>query len=66
MNDTNNCAQSINAKIKGTIDCYNSLENFVHTFFSFVHSSRKEVMHKAATMLQKRHVTSSSDEAHVL
>lgn len=65
MNATNNRAESINGKLKSIVDRYSSLENFVRRFFSLVYSTRKEVMHKAVTMLQKRQVTSSTDEAHV-
>lgn len=66
MNFTNNRADSINGKLKTIVDWCSSLENFARNVFSFVHSTRKEVAHKAATMLQKRQVTSRIDEAHVL
>ncbi|KAH9371657.1 hypothetical protein HPB48_019404 [Haemaphysalis longicornis] len=66
MNFTNNRADSINGKLKTIVDRYSSLENFARNVFSFVHSTRKEVALKAATMLQKRQVTSRNDDAHVL
>ncbi|KAH9360108.1 hypothetical protein HPB48_003834 [Haemaphysalis longicornis] len=66
MNFMHNRAENINGKLKTIVDRYSSYENFVRNFFSFVHSTRKEVAHKAATMLQKRQVTSSNDEEHVL
>ncbi|KAH9384039.1 hypothetical protein HPB48_026022 [Haemaphysalis longicornis] len=66
MNFTSNRADSINGKLNTIVDGYSSLENFARNVFSFVHSTRKEVAHKAATMLQKRQVTSRNDEAHVL
>ncbi|XP_037520384.1 uncharacterized protein LOC119397030 [Rhipicephalus sanguineus] len=65
LNSTNNRCETINARLKGIIDRYSSLEDFIKKFFSFVYSMRREATHKAATIIQKRRVICKSDLVHV-
>lgn len=60
-----NRCETINARLKGIIDRYSSLEDFVKKLFSFVYSMRRETAHKVATILQKRCVICTNDGVHV-
>lgn len=62
LNSTNNRGESINAKLKSIVERHSSLEDFEAKCFCFVHTSRKERIHKAATFFLKRRVITNGDK----